>query len=140
MLDASGLWVADLARSPLRGFSAPLHAPLPLKRFLECSLPLTRFSARSAHMLRKWVVIMLSVLSAKLMIYILLNGWCITGPRCIPDELSMKTTLLYWLVSSPLEQLLNTNVLHCDYKWVVIMMLILSANLIIYNFYSMVGV
>jgi len=28
----------------------------------------------------------------------------------------------------------NTNVLHCDYNWVVIMMLILSANLIIYNF------
>jgi len=36
-------------RSPLRGL--PLHAPLPLKRFLECPLtaplPLTPFSARS---------------------------------------------------------------------------------------------
>jgi len=74
MLGASGLWASDLACFSvpllLRGFSAPLHAPLPLMRFLECSLPLTRFSARSAHILCKWVVIKLSVLIAKLMIYI----------------------------------------------------------------------
>ena len=38
-------------RSPLRDF--PLHAPLPLERFLECPLtaplPFTRCTARSAH-------------------------------------------------------------------------------------------
>jgi len=49
MLGVSGLWAADLARSLLRGLQAQLHAPLPLKRFLECpltaplSLSLTRF-------------------------------------------------------------------------------------------------
>ena len=60
MLDVSGLWAANLARSsPLHGLS--LHAPLPLKRFLECLL--TRPSAPAhpifcplmlAHML--WLV------------------------------------------------------------------------------------
>ena len=53
MLGVSRPRAADLARCPLRGVPALLHAPFPLKRFLEClltaPLPLTRFSVRSAH-------------------------------------------------------------------------------------------
>ena len=52
MFGVSELWATDLDLSPLRGLPTPLHAPLPLKRFLEspltAPLPLTRFSARSA--------------------------------------------------------------------------------------------
>jgi len=53
MLDVSGLWAAELACSLLRGLPTPLHAPLPLKCFLECPLTLR---SRSAQMLCLWVM------------------------------------------------------------------------------------